>query len=160
MTITQQTLLNAFLYKDGVLYWKISPSPSVKIGAIAGCLNNGYTLISINKTYIHAHRAIFLMHHGFLPEIVDHIDGNRSNNQLNNLRAATKAQNAWNSKLHKHNTSGVRGVSWNKQTKKWRAAINVNGKALHLGRFNDIKEAENAVKLARETYHGHFARQS
>lgn len=158
MTLTQQTLLNAFEYKDGVLYWKNPTSVSVKTGDEAGCNNNGYRLISINKQYIHAHRAIFMMHHGFMPEIVDHIDGNKSNNRIENLRAANKAQNAWNSKLHKHNTSGIRGVSWNKQTNKWRAAIMANGKILHLGRFNDIKDAENAVKLARQVHHGHFSR--
>jgi len=158
MTLTQQTLLNAFNYKDGVLYWKNPTSKSVKIGDTVGCNSNGYRLICINKQFIHAHRAIFIMHHGYLPLIVDHIDGNKANNKIENLRQATKAENAWNSKIHKHNTSGIRGVSWNKQTSKWRAAINVNGKALHLGRFNDIKDAENAVKLARQTYHGQFAR--
>jgi hypothetical protein len=158
MTITQQTLLNAFEYKEGILYWKNPTSRSVKVGDKVGCNNNGYRLLCINKQYIHAHRAIFIMHHGYSPEIVDHIDNNKSNNKIENLRPATKAENAWNSKIHKHNTSGIRGVSWNKQTNKWRAAINVNGKALHLGRFNDIKDAENAVKLARQTYHGQFAR--
>ena len=59
------------------------------------------------------------MFNDYIPNIVDHIDGNSSNNCIENLRDANKAQNGWNSKLNKNNSSGIRGVSWNKQTKKW-----------------------------------------
>jgi hypothetical protein len=160
MTLTQEILLEAFEYKEGILYWKNPTSRSVKIGNEVGCKNsNGYRLASIKGKYIQTHRAIFLMHYGYLPEYVDHIDGNKSNNKVENLRAVTKAQNAWNSKLPSTNKSGIRGVSWNKQTNKWRVAINVNGRAIHLGRFSDIKDAQKVIESARIQYHGQYARQ-
>lgn len=159
MALTQQILLETFEYKDGILYWKNPTSRSVKVGDEVGCNNNGYKLTSVNGKYIQNHRAIFLMHHGYLPDYVDHIDGNKSNNKIENLRAVTKAQNAWNSKLHSTNKSGIRGVSWNKQTNKWRVAINVDGKAIHLGRFSDIKDAQKVIESARIQYHGQYARQ-
>ena len=85
MTITQQTLLECLEYIDGKLYWKKPTSVSTKVGQEAGCNNNGYRLLKLNKQFIQTHRAIFLMHYGFLPEIVDHIDGNKLNCRRNNL---------------------------------------------------------------------------
>jgi hypothetical protein len=159
MTLTQEILLKAFEYKDGNLYWKNPTSRSVKAGDEVGCNNNGYRLARVKGKYIQTHRAIFLMHFGYLPEIIDHIDGNKSNNKIENLRAATKAQNAWNSKIASNNKSGIRGVSWNKQTSKWKVAINVDGRAIHLGRFSNIKDAQKVIESARIQYHGKYARQ-
>jgi len=62
---------------------------------------------------------IFLYHHGYLPKFVDHIDGNKKNNRIENLREATKSQNAMNQKVSTRNTSGIKGVMWHKRDKKW-----------------------------------------
>ena len=80
------------------------------------------------------------------------------NNSIENLRDATKAENAWNSKLHKNNTSGVKGVSWNKQTKKWKAEIRANGYSSFLGRFNTLDDAKIAIEKARKNLHQEFSR--
>jgi hypothetical protein len=87
----------------------------------------------------------------------DHIDIDGLNNQRNNLREATDNQNKANRTLFKNNTSGYKGVSWNKYNKKWVAYIRVNKKRIHLGYFNDIKDAARAYNEAAIKYFGEFA---
>lgn len=88
---------------------------------------------------------------------VDHIDGNRLNNQRNNLRLATSAENKCNRGPRKDCKSGFKGVSWHGQRKKWTARIKANGSYHHLGLFQDIKEAVLAYNDAARKYHGEFA---
>jgi HNH endonuclease/AP2 domain len=92
-----------------------------------------------------------------LPKYVDHIDGNKLNNNIENLRETTATQNAQNRKIHKNNTSGVKGVYFNKY-KKWVAQLKIDNKVTYLGSFDDIKLAENAVKEARSKNHGVFCK--
>jgi len=156
--ITQDYLNQLFEYRDGELYWKIKPSTNINIGAKAGHLNpTGYSQTSINNKRYRNHRLIFLMHHGYLPECLDHIDGNPSNNKIENLRAATFTQNQHNRKLGRDNTSGVKGVNWHKATKKWRVTISVNNKHKHFGCFDDLELASLVAQEARNKYHGAFA---
>lgn len=84
-------------------------------------------------------------------ELTDHIDGNGLNNCRDNLRSATRKENGENRKrANKNNSSsGIRGVYWNKNARKWQAAISHNGKYIHLGMFDDIIKAEKAVVVAR-----------
>jgi len=156
--ITQEILKDLFTYKNDELYWKVRPANRIKIGDIAGCVGNrGYRKIVINgKTYL-AHRLIFLYCYGYLPEFLDHIDNNQSNNKLSNLRPATLFQNSFNSKLPKTNNSGVKGVCWNKHVSKWLAQIRHNGKHLYLGLFDDIDVAEQVIRIERVRLHGEFA---
>ena len=98
------------------------------------------------------------MHHGYLPKYVDHIDGNRLNNRIENLRPATAIENAYNCKMSKNNTSGVKGVSWNKGTKKWEANINIAGVRFNLGHFETLEKAKEAIDVCRTEAHGKFAR--
>jgi hypothetical protein len=88
---------------------------------------------------------------------VDHKDHDGLNNRRSNLRSATSQQNKANQGLRLDNTSGVKGVSWCKQTGKWRAKIKVNGQTRHLGRFDDKQLAEATVRDAREKTFGEFA---
>jgi hypothetical protein len=89
---------------------------------------------------------------------VDHRNGNGLDNRLANLRPASVAQNGWNAALSKANTSGIKGVCWNKVHRKWVALIRIDGKRLHLGFFVTVQEAADAYASAAERYHGEFAK--
>ncbi len=81
-------------------------------------------------------------------ECVDHIDNDRQNNKLINLRFATHSQNNQNASLSSKNTSGAKGVSWHKQSMKWRAEITINGKQITLGSFINKDDAIN-IRIQR-----------
>src|SRR5258708_29439046 len=91
-------------------------------------------------------------------EECDHIDNNSLNNCRSNLRLATHKQNTRNSKRRINNTSGYKGVSLNKQSRKWQASIVVNGKQLYLGLYPSASEAYQAYCEASKKYHGEFGR--
>ena len=157
--LTQDLLKELFEYRDGVLYWKVAKARNIKVGDAAGCLNaTGYLYTRINRKRYRNHRLIFLMYYGYLPQFLDHIDGNKINNRIENLRPATISENNRNAKIGKNNTSGVKGVYWYARDKKWKAQLMINRKVKYLGYFKTIEEAEEAVKKAREELHGEFAR--
>jgi hypothetical protein len=158
--LTQEYLHTLFHYKDGELYWKISLSNRVKIGDKAGFLNsNGYYNICIkNKNYTN-HRLIYAMHNGCMPKIIDHIDGTRINNKIENLREATVSQNCQNGKLRKNNKSGVKNVHWYKRDKKWCVDLTVNGKLKNFGKFENLELAELVANEARKLYYGDYSRE-
>ena len=148
-----------FEYKDGTLFWKVDRKSNKLKGKPVGAVNGkGYFETKLDGKSFKVHRIIFAMHHGYLPEVVDHIDCNRTNNHINNLRVATTGENKYNQKVYKNNTSGAKGIFWNKKHKKWRTQINYNGKRKCLGSFDDFNEACEFVALARDMVHGNFAR--
>ena len=84
---------------------------------------------------------------------VDHIDNNKHNNNLINLRFATPSQNQHNKSIGKNNTSGTKGVSWNNKSNKWTAQIKINGKQIHLGYFLNKDDAINIrVQRAKDAF--------
>lgn len=87
----------------------------------------------------------------------DHVDLNGLNNTRNNLRVCTHSQNQQNRNRLPNNTSGYKGVSWNKRSKKWQAHISVDNKLIGLGRFSDIKDAALAYNKAAKNFYGEFA---
>lgn len=89
---------------------------------------------------------------------IDHIDGNKTNNQRKNLRSATRSQNARNRKIQSNNTSGFKGVCWDKDRNKYRAYIRVDYKLIHLGYFDDPIEAARVYDKAAILYFGEFAK--
>jgi len=161
--MTQDEALAIWEYRDGHLYWRENRGKKMKAGDKAGrvyCFRQGlqYRQLKVGgKTYL-AHRIIFLMHHGYLPEQIDHIDGNGLNNDIENLRAANHGQNQHNKGTQKNNTSGFKGVSWDNRTQKWQAQIKLDGKAHHLGRFDTLEAAHEAYKAAATKLHKEFAR--
>jgi hypothetical protein len=161
--LTVDLLNHLFEYdkETGNLIWKIKPSSRghhVKAGDIAGTLkSHGYLCVGINYNSYRAHRLIFLMHKGYLPKTIDHINGDKLDNRIENLRAATVGQNQHNRKTNANNTSGYKGVSWNKALKKWTARITLERKIIHLGYFANVEEAAEVVRKAREELHGSFA---
>ena len=159
--LTVDLLNELFTYdKDtGDLIWKESrANGKVKKGDIAGSVDSkGYIILDINYKKCRAHRLVFLMHKGYLPKTIDHINGNPSDNRIENLRAATTSQNLYNKKLGSNNTSGFKGVSWISHKKKWRGSVYLEGKYIHLGYHNTPEEADKVVRAAREELHGDFA---
>lgn len=146
-----------FEYKDGNLIWKLSLNSKTYPGRIAGCYdNNGYVLIGLDKTLHKAHRLIFLMHHGYLPEHIDHINGQPGDNRIENLRAASMPENMRNRGLQKNNTSGCKGVVFNKVAKKWQVNLRLNTKRHFLGYYEDKELADLVALSFREKYHGEF----
>ena len=147
-----------FEYRNGKLYWKVSRQ-AIQIGAEAGCMRStGYVIITIAQKYYQAHRLIFLMHHGYLPEMVDHVDGNPSNNDILNLRASDRHTNQYNSKVSDRNTSGVKNVCWHKTKQRWMVKIKAHGKIHNLGYYKDLESAKLKAQEARSLLHKEFAR--
>jgi uncharacterized protein YkuJ len=149
--ISHTLVKSLFDYKDGNLYWK-------KNNKLAGSLKPlGYIVIEVNNVNIMAHRLVWLYHNEHLDGYIDHIDGNRSNNRIENLRIATKAQNSWNRKNNFNNKTGVKGVRLRKDNNKFEVRICVNKKRYVLGSYDDLELAELVMMEARDKYHGKFA---
>jgi hypothetical protein len=98
------------------------------------------------------------MFYGYFPNTVDHIDGNPSNNKIENLREVTQTQNNYNAILKTNNTSGFKNVYWNKRSSNWVVMVKIDRKNKHIGYFNCIKEANKAAIKARKQYYGEFTR--
>ena len=168
--ITQQFVAECFDYIDGALIWKERPLHHFinanhqrvfnkrQGGTIAGTNVSGYIMVRFRFGKIGAHRLIFMLHHGFFPAVVDHINGNPLDNRIENLRAATHSQNMRNVTLSKANSSGQKGVAFHKSTGKWIAYVRVNGKMKHLGIFKTVGEAADARRSAEATYYEGFSR--
>lgn len=152
--------INFFFSYDGEnLLWKNITSRRCKVNSIAGTeINGGYRHIRIEKTYYLAHQIIFFMAYRYVPEMVDHIDGNKRNNKINNLRAATRSQNGGNSKIRKDNFYGLKGVTYHKQTGKFRARITCNKKKYSLGLYKTKDDAAFAYSIAASFLFKEFAR--
>jgi hypothetical protein len=138
---------------SGLLHW-INSTGKAKAGSVAGCEAKGYILIGVAGRLLKAHRLAWLLHYGSDPaNDIDHINGVRSDNRIANLREANQSQNMHNRRADKDNSSGIKGVCWNKWKGKWMAYV--NGK--HYGYFLTKEEAGAAARSARELLHGQFA---
>ena len=157
--LTQQNTQSLFDYKEGKLFWKNSQAHGkVKAGDEAGCLTSkGYHRLMIGYKEYPTHRVVFLYHHGYLPKMVDHIDGNRKNNAIENLRPATNALNCLNKSVQSNNKLGIKNVCWSNQNKKWFVQVSVKGKRVVSKFFDDLDLADLVATMAREKYHGAFA---
>lgn len=147
----KEFLETRFIYKNGDLYYKDNPM------CIAGSVNKiGYRQIHIRGKVYLAHRLIWFMFNGTLPETVDHINRNRCDNRIENLRAATKAENLRNSSIKTKNTSGIPGVSKRSVNGKWRGQVSLDGKTYSAGSFSTKEECAKAVFILRQKLHGEF----
>ncbi|EMH4108092.1 HNH endonuclease [Serratia marcescens] len=105
-----------------------------------------------------AHRAAWAIHYGEIPKKhIDHIDGDKTNNRIDNLRLCTHNQNQHNQGIRKNNKSGFKGVSWMKSLRKWQAQICCNSKVKHLGFYDEKEDAARAYDKAAIEFHGEFA---
>ena len=115
-----------------------------------------YVVSKIDSKCVSLHTYIMNPEYGY---IVDHIDGDGTNNKIENLRVVSIFQNNMNKGTAKNNTSGYKGVCWNKEKQKWQSRIQIDKKQLFLGCFDDIQEAVEARKDAEIKYYGEYSRQ-
>lgn len=158
--LTQEYLKSILDYnpENGIFTWKFNRSKLAKIGCIAGTIDKrGYIVIGVNQKNYKAHRLAWLYVYGeFPPKQIDHINHDRTDNRIANLRIVSNQENQKNKTKQINNTSRVTGVGWHKASNKWCARISVNKKYIHLGLFTDINEAIAARKQA-ELYYGFHA---
>lgn len=146
---TKELLSEIFEYKDGELLWKIKRSGTKGIGTIAGSIyNDGYRVATVNGNRYGVHRLIWILHNDFIQDgcEIDHIDGNRLNNNISNLRCVNRKENSFNKTTSK-------GYCWDKSVNKWKAYITIDGKGKHLGHFDTENDAESAYLKAKNKYH-------
>lgn len=129
--------------ETGKLFWKARESVShgwnarnAGREAFTATRKDGYKWGTIHNHQYLAHRVAFAIHTGSWPEIIDHINGNRSDNRIENLRSVSMAENGRNGKLRSNNQSGYNGVFWSSRWKKWKAWVSFAGKSYALGAFN------------------------
>ena len=159
--VSRERLLEMFFYapEAGDLVRKISTSSNARAGDVAGTVSSttGYRQVNIDGKFYGAHRLVWLYHYGVWPsDQIDHINRDRTDNRIENLREATDAQNRRNMSRRHDNTSGHVGVSWCSRTKKWVAQIQHTGKNIFLGRCREKEDAIAARKAGELKYWGAY----
>lgn len=143
--------------ETGVFTWKHDGTRGVKAGDVAGAkTKDGYIMLSIKGKKILAHRVAWLFaNKEFAQGNIDHINRNKSDNKIANLRLANASENAQNRLKNSKNTSGYKGVTWHKRDKKWQAAITVQSKVIHLGYYANVEDAHKSYVEASKKYQTH-----
>ena len=158
MILTQSMLIELFEYKDGQLFWKKATGRCKKFFLAGSIGSHGYRQIRLqNKIYL-AHRLIYLLIYGQMPTQIDHIDGNKINNKIENLRPSNQSENRMNSRCSSLNKVGVKGVCWSKPHKKGRVQVKKHGVNVYDNFFDDLEFAELVAIEARVKHHSAFAR--
>jgi len=157
----------------GILVWKARPVHHFKAPKyqkrhhtlyagkeVGNTSSEGYRVVRVTwngkRLEWKQHRIVWAMHYGYWPtKNIDHIDGNKANNVITNLREVTDQENAKNRGIPKNNTSGHIGVHWDKFTSKWKASIQVNGERILIGRYINIEDASAARQAAEIEYGFH-----
>jgi hypothetical protein len=172
----QWFLRECFYYDDGRLRWKVRPLDHFKNARGEAIFNGRYsdtiagaksvrglyvvtlTYEGIKSIYLLT-RLVWTLVNGEIPEgmCISVIDKNLANCKINNLRLATFEQCVHNAVIPDTNTSGIKGVSWNKKEKRWRATVSSENKEVSAGRYKNIEDAEGAVKALRLKLHKEFA---
>lgn len=155
--VTQERLKYLFTYdKDAGNFHRKKQGGRCKIGSVAGSINrHGYTMIMIDYKNYSAHRLSFLYIYGYLPvKEIDHINGNKSDNRIINLREASRSENQQNvKKCQKNNESGLLGVGFDKRRNKYIARISVNGVSKFIGSFISPDDAHSAYINEKKALH-------
>ena len=159
--ITQEQLKKELSYdpETGQFIW-IRRRQGRQFGYFLGALQpHGYRKICLDGKKYYAHRLAWLYVYGVFPESeLDHVNGDKSDNTINNLREATSCANKCNSSLRSDNTSGFKGVTWNQDCQKWLAQIHQAGKSYFIGVFVDKLEAARAYDTEARKRFGAFAK--
>jgi hypothetical protein len=159
--ITQDIIKNELNYnpETGIFTRRITRSNRAMAGSIAGTMrkNSGYIIIGINNVQYYAHRLAYIYVYGDQDSDfqIDHINHNRRDNRICNLRLSDFLQNSKNRPISKANKTGIIGAHFCKKTKKYEATITVNKKRIYLGGFLNLEDAAKARKKAEQNYGFH-----
>lgn len=151
--------------KDGHLVWNVDRYARKVKGTIAGWKSSdsrhktSYINVRIDGRVYKAHRIIWFMNYGFWPEYIDHVDGDGTNNRIENLRNVSMPENMKNRPRQCNNTSGVTGVSFVRRFGKWKASISIDGKKKTIGYYSSFDDAvkarlDNEIKHKYHKNHG------
>lgn len=135
----------------------INPRAQEGMKAGARC-SNGYLCVRVDTTRYLSHRLAWFYVYGHWPKELDHVNGVKDDNRIANLRKATRSQNMANGPRQRNNTSGAKGVCFDRTNAKWMAYVYMNGKMRNLGRFDSLEAAKAARLSAHRKAHGDFAR--
>ncbi len=148
-----QDLIENLYYHNGILFWaQTVHNKCQKDSPVGTKKQNGYIEIQWKGKRYYAHRIIWTIFNGEIPDklVIDHIDGNPSNNKLENLRCVQHVSNLHGARKLTRNKSGFIGVSWNKLTKSWEASVTYKGNRIYRDYFDDVTEAGEAVQLIKD----------
>lgn len=158
--ISQELVKALFNYceETGLFTRKITTGTKAKVGSIAGSIgSSGYIYLEINGNRYRAHRVAWLYIHGKFSEYqLDHINHDRADNSINNLREVTNKENSYNSSIRSDNTTGYKGVSLDSRSNRYRAYITIDGKQKSLGYYSTAEEAALAYNRASKELFGEY----
>lgn len=152
---------DVWYYRDGNLYWSIKAGRGISVKQPGDKVTpapdpHGYHFVTWRRKHYAVHRAVFFLVHGWLPECIDHIDGNPSNNAAENLRPATRLQNQFNRRANVRSKTGIKNVTPHQG--KWQVRFSIDRKTHHYGCYETIEEATAVAAKIRQELHGEFAR--
>lgn len=160
-------LIRSLLHYDpetGHLTWKVQRGSRAKVGAIAGCVRgtDGYLCVNIKECgMMQAHRLAWAIVTGVWPRrLIDHRNCVRADNRWENLREADDSANAYNQSIKRNNTSGIKGVNWDKTKNKFSAKIQIKKRRYTIGLYSTLEDAALAYESAAKRLHGEFANTS
>jgi HNH endonuclease/AP2 domain len=161
-TFSHERLLELVEYdpETGIFTNRITRANRAKAGDVCGTnAGNGYTASNILGWHVRNHRLAWFYVYGKWPiDLIDHIDGDRANNRISNLREANRTENQCNRRIDQRSKTGVKGVFLCGKSKKYKAQITLGRKKFHVGTFRTVEEAEVAMKEARAKIHSEFCR--
>lgn len=161
MTDVWADVKNVWEYRNGNLYWRIKAGRGTSVkhpGDLVAPAPDplGYHYVTWRRKHYAVHRVVFLLVYGWLPDCVDHIDGNPQNNCAENLRPATRLQNQFNRRPNTRSKTGIKNVTPHQG--KWQVRFSINRKTHHYGCYATVEEAASVAAKIRAELHGEFAR--
>lgn len=159
-TLPPQHILNSLFYDAGnTVIWKVAKSRAIKAGDEARNKSKyGYYRVQIDGKQRFVHRVLYKMRTGEEPDIIDHIDGDVTNNMQSNLRASCRQTNGMNRGAPKNSTTGIKNVQKCKRTGKFYAVVKVLKKSFYSSKYEKIEDAAMEAVRLRNIHHGEFAR--
>lgn len=150
--LTQESLKEWFDFDGKNLSWK-DKTRETKICKNAG----GYPMIRYAGNARLVHRLVFILSHGYEPKQIDHIDGDKTNFSIDNLRDCGQTENAMNKTVQSNSKSGLKGVFWDKTFKRWVVSVGIKGKQYRKTGFKTAEDAFEFACLMRDMIHGTYA---